>query len=53
MVLTVLQSIVSGALVGGMYAAVGIGLTLIFGVVRIVNFVHGAFYISVPMSRSR
>jgi branched-chain amino acid transport system permease protein len=43
MFLTVVQSIVSGALVGGMYAAVGIGLTLIFGVVRIVNFAHGAF----------
>jgi branched-chain amino acid transport system permease protein len=39
----VLQGIVSGALVGGMYAIVGIGLTLVFGVVRIVNFAHGAF----------
>jgi branched-chain amino acid transport system permease protein len=29
------------------------GLLIIFGVTRIVNFVHGAFYISVPMSRSR
>jgi branched-chain amino acid transport system permease protein len=38
-----LQGIVSGALVGGMYATVGIGLTLIFGVVRIVNFAHGSF----------
>lgn len=43
MLLTLLQSIVSGALVGGLYAAVGIGLTLLFGVVRIVNFAHGAF----------
>jgi branched-chain amino acid transport system permease protein len=38
-----LQALVSGALVGGMYAIVGIGLTLIFGVVRIVNFAHGSF----------
>ena len=38
-----LQGVVSGALVGGMYAIVGIGLTLVFGVVRIVNFAHGAF----------
>jgi branched-chain amino acid transport system permease protein len=39
----VIQGIVSGALVGGMYATVGIGLTLVFGVVRIVNFAHGTF----------
>jgi branched-chain amino acid transport system permease protein len=39
----ILQGVVSGALVGGMYATVGIGLTLVFGVVRIVNFAHGAF----------
>jgi branched-chain amino acid transport system permease protein len=39
----ILQGVVSGALVGGMYAIVGIGLTLVFGVVRIVNFAHGAF----------
>src|SRR5215218_3190928 len=43
MVVTIIQSLMSGALVGGMYAAVAIGLTLIFGVVRIVNFAHGAF----------
>lgn len=43
MLTAILQGIVSGALVGGMYATVGIGLTLVFGVVRIVNFAHGAF----------
>jgi branched-chain amino acid transport system permease protein len=39
----IVQGLVSGALVGGMYATVGIGLTLVFGVVRIVNFAHGSF----------
>ena len=43
MLIAVLQGLVSGALVGGMYATVGIGLTLVFGVVRIVNFAHGSF----------
>ncbi len=38
-----LQVIVSGILLGGMYSLITIGLTLIFGVVRIVNFAHGEF----------
>src|SRR6185295_7625168 len=37
-----LQSVASGLLTGGIYALIGIGLTIIFGVMRVVNFAHGA-----------
>jgi branched-chain amino acid transport system permease protein len=40
---TVGQLIFSGLLIGSIYALMSMGLTLIFGVLRIVNFAHGEF----------
>jgi branched-chain amino acid transport system permease protein len=37
------QLAVSTILLGGMYALIAVGLTLIFGVMRVVNFAHGEF----------
>jgi branched-chain amino acid transport system permease protein len=39
----VLQSLVLGLLQGGVYALVACGLTLIYGVMRVVNFAHAEF----------
>ena len=38
-----LQSLVSGLLMGGIYSLVAVGLSLIFGLMNIVNFAHGDF----------
>lgn len=37
------QVVAGGLLMGGIYAMVSVGLSLIFGVVRLVNFAHGEF----------
>lgn len=37
------QLVVSAVLLGGIYALISVGLTLIFGVLRVVNFAHGEF----------
>jgi branched-chain amino acid transport system permease protein len=43
MIETLAQAVINGLLIGGIYALVSIGVTLIFGVVKIVNFAQGEF----------
>src|SRR5438128_12021930 len=35
------QGLLNGLLFGGVYSLMAVGLTLIFGVMRVVNFAHG------------
>ena len=45
------QLLVSGLLIGGVYGLLSIGLTLIFGVLRIVNFAQGEFIMLADVRR--
>jgi branched-chain amino acid transport system permease protein len=37
-----LQSVVNGLLTGALYGLVAVGLTVIFGVMKVINFAHGS-----------
>jgi branched-chain amino acid transport system permease protein len=39
-----IQYVINGLIVGGAYALIGIGLTLILGIMNVVNFAHGEMY---------
>jgi branched-chain amino acid transport system permease protein len=40
-VIRLLQAVLGGLLTGGVYALIGAGLSLIFGVLRVINFAQG------------
>lgn len=39
-----LQQLLNGVVVGGVYVLIAVGLTLIFGILGVVNFAHGELY---------
>ncbi len=39
------QNLSNGILIGTVYALIGVGLTLVFGVMRTINFAHGDFVV--------
>ena len=44
-------SILHGLILGGAYGLIAVGLSVIFGVVRIINFAHGAMLMASASSR--
>jgi branched-chain amino acid transport system permease protein len=54
---TLLAGVISGLLLGGLYALAGLGLSLVFGIMRLVNLVHGdllilAAYLNFALTRA-
>jgi len=45
MEILILNGLINGLIVGGIYALIGMSLSLLYGVLRIVNFAHGEFVI--------
>lgn len=45
MLWVVVQSIINGILMGGVYALIGVGITIIFGVMKMVNFAAGSYLV--------
>jgi branched-chain amino acid transport system permease protein len=39
------EAIVTGILLGGLYAVIALGLNLIFGIIRVINFAHGSIMV--------
>lgn len=42
----VLQQVLNGLTLGGVYSLVALGLTLVYGILHVPNFAHGAFYMA-------
>lgn len=40
-----IETIINGILLGGLYGLIGLGLALVFGVMRVVNITHGEFIV--------
>ena len=41
---SIVQGLLNGLILGLIYVAIAVGLTIVFGTLRLVNFAHGAFY---------
>lgn len=39
-----IQHCFNGLIIGGAYALIGVGMTMVLGIMRVINFAHGEFY---------
>ncbi len=43
MIVTILDVVIAGLLLGGIYALIAVGLSMQYGVARVLNIAHGEF----------
>ena len=46
-----LQQLVNGITLGGVYALIAVGYTMVYGVIQLINFAHGEIYMLGAFSR--
>ena len=48
---TILPYLLAGVSVGGQYALIAVGYTMVYGILRLINFAHGDIFteMSVPL----
>ena len=39
-----LQQLVNGLILGSVYALLALGYTMVYGIIKLINFAHGIFY---------
>ena len=40
----VLQQVINGVTIGAIYSLVALGYTMVYGIIRLINFAHGAVF---------
>ena len=48
-----LKQVINGVQVGSIYALVALGYTMVYGIVKLLNFAHGDFIIHFPVCHDR
>ncbi len=49
---TFVQQLINGLTIGSIYALIALGYTMVYGILRLINFAHGDIYMVGAYARS-